>query len=379
MGGENGGRAAAVRGSMKGRTASARERFEFRAARAFAKLPPRAQVRLSRKPAVQIDGLTLDPEIQLSLAMLERRNLPGLETLPVDVARTVVHAQAVMSGGPPVPVGSVRDLKIDGGEGQLGARLYTPDEQGGPHPLLVYYHGGGFVICDLDTHDNVCRLLCKHGGVNVLSVDYRMAPEHPFPAPVEDARAALRWAYEHVSELGADPERIAVGGDSAGGNLATVVCQLAARDGGPAPVFQLLIYPVTDFSVERPSREKFGVGFFLTAAEMNWFNEHYVGSVKADPSDPRLSPILAEDLSGLPPAFVVTAGFDPLRDEGEDYVRALRAAGVPTAHRRFPGLVHAFINWTGISPVSRDAVVELAGSTRAMLSTTAAKVAQTAA
>jgi acetyl esterase len=355
-----------------------RERFEYRTARAMAKLPPRAQVRLSGKPPVMLDGLTLDPEIQLSLAMLERRNLPGLETLPVDVARQVVHAQAVMSGGPPLAIGSVRDLKIDGAAGDLGARYYTPDEGGGPHPLLVYYHGGGFVICDLDTHDAFCRLLCKHAGVNVLSVDYRMAPEHPFPAPVEDARAALRWAYEHASELGADPERVAVGGDSAGGNLATVVCQLAARDGGPAPSFQLLIYPVTDFTASRPSRELFGEGFFLTQAEMDWFNQHYIESVNADPTDPRVSPLMAEDLSGQPPAFVVTAGFDPLRDEGEEFVRALRAAGVPTAHRRFPGLVHAFINWTGISPVSRDAVVELAGATRAMLSTTAAKVAQEA-
>jgi acetyl esterase len=356
-----------------------RQRFEYRTARALALLPPRAQLRLSRKPAVQLDGLTLDPQIQMSLAMMERQNLPGIETLPVDVARQVVHVQAVMSGGPELPVGSVRDIQIDGAEGPIGARYYTPDEPGGPHPLLVYYHGGGFVICDLDTHDAFCRLLCKHAGANVLSVDYRMAPEHPFPAPVEDARAALRWAYEHVGELGADPERIGVAGDSAGGNLATVVCQLAAHDGGPAPVFQLLVYPVTDMTASRPSRELFGEGFFLTQSEMDWFSEHYVESVNADPTDPRLSPLLADDLSGQPPAFIVTAGFDPLRDEGEEYAQALRAAGVPVALRRFSGLIHAFINWTGVSPVSRDAVIELAGATRAMLSTSAAKVAESAA
>jgi acetyl esterase len=364
-----------------GRSASERklrERFEYRAARAFAKLPPRAQVRLSGKPAVQIDGLTLDPEVQLSLAMLERRNLPGIETLPVDVARKVVVAQATLYGGPKLPVGSVRELSIDGAAGPLRARYYTPDEPGGPHPLLVYYHGGGFVICDLDTHDAPCRVLCKHGGVNVLSVDYRLAPEHPFPAAVDDARAALRWAYENAEELGADPQRIAVGGDSAGGNLATVVSHLATHDGGPAPVFQLLIYPVTDFSVERPSRKLFAEGYFLTQAEMDWFNQNYVGSVNADPADPRISPILA-DMSGMPPAYVVTAGFDPLRDEGEEYAQALRAAGVPTALRRFPGLIHAFINSVGVSPVSRDALIEVAGATRAMLSTSAAAVAQTAA
>jgi acetyl esterase len=369
MGGENGGRAAAVRGSMKGRTATARERFEFRAARTLAKLPPRAQVRMSGKPPVTADGNTLDPEIQLSLAMLERRNLPGLETLPVDVARTVVHAQAVMSGGPPVPVGSVRDLKIDGGEGQLGARLYTPDEQGGPHPLLVYYHGGGFTYGDLDTHDGVCRMLCRHAGVHVLAVDYRLAPEDPFPAAVEDARRALAWACERAMLLGADGERIAVGGDSAGGNLAAVVAQLAARDGGPAPALQLLIYPATDFSRRRRSRELFGEGFLLTEAEMDWFERNYLGDDAARKLDPRASPLLAEDLSGLAPAIVVTAAFDPLRDEGEEYASALRAAGTPVALRRFPGFIHAFTGACGVSRACREAVIEIAGATRAMLAT----------
>jgi acetyl esterase len=380
MGGENGGRAAALRGSVSESATSQklRERFEFRAARAFAKLPPKAQVKLSRKPQVEIDNCRLDPEIQLTLSLLERRGLPPIESLPVDVARRVVVAQASLYGGPPLPCGSVRDLTIDGAEGPLKARLYTPDEPGGPHPLLIYYHGGGFVICDLDTHDAPCRVLCKHGGVNVLSVDYRLAPEHPFPAAVDDARAALRWAYEHAEELGADPERIAVGGDSAGGNLATVASQIATHDGGPAPVFQLLIYPVTDMSAERPSRQLFAEGFFLTQSEMEWFSDNYIGS-NADTTDPRMSPILADDLSGLPPAYIVTCGFDPLRDEGEDYAQALRAAGVPTALRRFPGLIHAFINSVGVSPVSRDALIEVAGATRAMLSTTAAKVAQEAA
>jgi acetyl esterase/lipase len=383
MGGENGGRAGALRGPVNGGASASsqklRERFEFRAARAFAKLPPRAQVRLSRKPPVQVGDCRLDPEIQLTLALLERRGLPPIETLPVDVARSVVVAQASLYGGPPLPCGSVRDITIDGAEGPLKARYYTPDEPGGPHPLLIYYHGGGFVICDLDTHDAPCRVLCKHGGVNVLSVDYRLAPEHPFPAAVDDARAALRWAYEHAEELGADPERIAVGGDSAGGNLATVTAQIAARDGGPAPVFQLLIYPVTDMSSERPSRELFAEGFFLTQSEMEWFSDNYIGASNAEVTDPRMSPILADDLSGLPPAYIVTCGFDPLRDEGEDYAQALRAAGVPTALRRFPGLIHAFINSVGVSPVSRDALIEVAGATRAMLSTSAAKVAQQAA
>ena len=378
MGGENGGRAAAVRGARLSRSRSSRpmrERFEFRAARALSALPPRAQLRLSGKPHVHVDGLRLDPEIQLSLAMLERQGAEGLDKLSVPEARKVVQSSARLYGGPPIEVASVRDIQIDGAAGPLRARHYVPDEPGGPHPLLVYYHGGGFVVGDVDTHDAPCRLICRHAGVQVLSVDYRLAPEHPFPAAVDDARAALRWASEHASELGADPERVAVGGDSAGGNLAAVASQLAVHDGGPGASFQLLIYPVTDFTKVRPSRELFAEGFFLTAAEMDWFNSHYVGPSGADPADPRLSPLLVDDLSGLPPAFVVTAGFDPLRDEGEEYAQALREAGVPTALRRFPGLIHAFINSIGVSRVSRDAMIEIAGATRAMLSVQGARVA----
>jgi acetyl esterase len=387
MGGENGGGAGSLRGrgvSTPGNGSSshssrkARERFEFRVARAMSALPPKAQVKLSRKPAVRVDGLTLDPEVQLSLAMLERQGGPPLETLPVDMVRKITHAQACLYGGPEVPVGSVHDITIDGAEGPLRARHYAPAESGGPHPLLIYYHGGGFVICDLDTHDAPCRMLCKHAGVHVLSVDYRLAPEHPFPAGVDDARAALRWSYENAESLGADPGRIAVGGDSAGGNLATVVCQLAVQDGGPAPVFQLLIYPVTDATEVRASRELFAEGFFLTRPLMDWFFANYIGSEDVDPTDPRISPLLAGDLSGLPPAFVVTAGFDPLRDEGEAYAEALRAAGVPVAVRRFEGEIHGFINPVGVSRVGRDAVIEMAGATRALLSTAAASVASSA-
>ena len=376
MGGENGRRAGALRGSMSRSRSSRRmrERFEFRTARALAALPPRAQLRLSGKPAVVLDGLRLDPEIQLSLSMLERQGVDGLDKLSVPEARKVVELQASLYGGPPLEFGSVQDLQIDGAEGTLRARHYVPDEPG-PHPLLVYYHGGGFVVGDVNSHDAPCRLISKHAGVQVLSVDYRLAPEHPFPAPVDDARAALRWACEHASELGADPGRVAVGGDSAGGNLATVAAMLARDDGGPVPAFQLLIYPVTDFTTVRPSREMFAEGFFLTQDEMDWFNSHYVESVNADPADVRLSPLLADDLTGMPPAFVVTAGFDPLRDEGEEYAHALRAAGVPTVLRRFPGLIHAFVNMIGVSRVSRDAMIEIAGATRAMLSVQGARVA----
>ena len=230
-----------------------------------------------------------------------------------------------------MPVASVRDLEIDGGDASvpLRARHYAPPEPGGPHPLLVFYHGGGFLYGDLDTHDGACRILCRHAGAHVLAVDYRLAPEHRFPAAVDDAYAALRWAFANAARLGADPDRIGVGGDSAGGNLAAVTSQLAARDGGPAPALQLLIYPATDMTTRHRSRELFREGFLLTDPEMDWYTDNYLGTARTDAGDPRVSPLLAEDLSGLAPAFIVTAAFDPLRDEGEAYARALQAGGHP--------------------------------------------------
>jgi acetyl esterase len=267
--------------------------------------------------------------------------------------------------GKPTAVGAVADLELDTTVA-LRARHYAPAEAGGPHPLLVYYHGGGFTYGDLDTHDGVCRVLCRHAGAHVLAVDYRLAPEHPFPAAVEDARAALHWAFGHAASLGADPRRIGVGGDSAGGNLSAVVAQLAAHDGGRAPVLQLLIYPATDFTRRHPSRDLFGEGFLLTASEMKWFEANYLGPETTQAGDPRASPLLAEDLSGLAPALVVTAAFDPLRDEGEAYAQALADAGTPATLRRFPGFIHAFVSIAGVSRSSRDALVEIAGATRAM-------------
>jgi acetyl esterase len=267
-------------------------------------------------------------------------------------------------------VGAVQDLELPGGAGRLHARHYAPRELGDPHPLLVFYHGGGFTYGDLDTHDGTCRLLCRHAGAHVLAIDYRLAPENPFPAAVEDARVALAWAWENAAALGADPSRVGVSGDSAGGNLAAVAAQLAARDGGPAPVLQLLIYPATDFTRRRRSRELFGEGFLLTNDEMDWFEANYLGEARTHAGDPRASPLLAQDLSGLAPAFVVTAAFDPLRDEGEEYARALRAAGTPATVRRFPGFIHAFVAAAGVSRPARDAVIEIAGVTRGMFAAT---------
>ncbi len=344
---------------------TARQRAERRAARAMSNLSPRAQVRLSGKPQIRLDDQALDPEMQLTLALLERRGDPPIETLPPAEARRVMRAQATLGGGKGVKVRAVRDLTIDGGAGPLRARHYAPDEPGGPHPLLVFFHGGGFVIGDLESHDSVCRMLCRHAGVHVLAVDYRLAPEHPFPAAIDDGRAALRWAYANAAALGADAGRVAVGGDSAGGNISAVVAQLASRDEGPAPVFQLLIYPGTGGAEPTRSHELFAEGFLLTRSQIAWFVEQYLGD--ADRDDPLMAPLLTEDLSGLPPALVVTAGFDPLRDEGEAYAQALRAAGSLSVLRRFPGLIHGFANACGVSRVSRDALIEIAGASRAML------------
>jgi acetyl esterase len=342
-----------------------REQLEHQLARALAALPPRVQVRMSGKPAVRIDGDTLAPEVQLTLALRERRNEPPLEAVTPAEARLARRRLAAIATGRPAAVGAVRDLEIDA-DVPLRARHYAPEERGGPQPLLVFFHGGGFVFGDLDTHDGVCRLLCRHAGAHVLAIDYRLAPEHPFPAAVEDARAALAWAFANAAELGADERRVGVGGDSAGGTLAAVVSQLAAHDGGPAPVLQLLIYPATHHGGVGRSRELFGEGFLLTNAAIDWFDAHYLGTAGAQGSDPRASPLLADDLSGLAPAFVVTAAFDPLRDEGEAYAEALRAAGTPATLRRFPGFIHAFIGAAGVSRACHDAVVEIAGATRAM-------------
>ena len=345
--------------------ASLPPKLEQWGAQVLGALPPRVQVRLSGKPPVEIDGDMLAPEAQLMLAVLDRRREPRIETLSPADAREARRRLTAAYAGKPVPVRAVEDLEIDAAV-PIRARHYVPPEPGGLHPLLVYYHGGGFTYGDLDTHDGVCRTLCRHAGAHVLAIDYRLAPEYPFPAAVEDARAALHWAAANAGRLGADPGRLGVGGDSAGGNLAAVVSQLAARDGGPAPTLQLLIYPAVDFTTRRRSRDLFGDGFLLTDPEMNWFEDNYLGPGRAHASDPRASPLLAADLSGLAPALVVTAAFDPLRDEGEAYAKALRQAGTPATLRRFPGFTHGFVNAAGVSRTARDGLVEIAGATRTM-------------
>lgn len=340
------------------------ERVQAAALRAALGLPRAVQRRLA--PPARIDGQELDPEVSLTLRLAGTR--PELEDLGVEAARADIRERARIAAGAPIPMAAVRELAVDGAQGPLRARLYVPPSAAGPGPwpLLVYFHGGGWVVCDLDSHDAPCRLLAAGAGVRVLSVDYRLAPEHPWPAAVEDALAAFASAHAQAGELGVDPARIAVGGDSAGGHLSAIVAQQTVAADGPAPCFQLLIYPVTDRVEKSRSYELFREGFFLTEATMDWYWTNFLSgpAADADHADPRISPLRAPDLSGLPPAYVATAGFDPLRDEGEAYAARLREAGVPVALNRHEGLIHGFANALGAGRSCRDAMLAAAGALR---------------
>ena len=343
------------------------DRILFLVAGIVGLLHPRTQRRLAGGKPIEVDGHTLDPSVQLLLELRKRNGAKPWYAHTPEQARRAFAAESRVGALRPLAVGAVRNLTVDGGDGPIPARHYAPPAEGaGSAPLLVYLHGGGFMIGDLDSYDAVCRLLCRHAGVHVLSVDYRLAPEHRFPAAVHDARAALEWAFAHAAELGADPARVAIGGDSAGGNLAATVARLTARDGAPEPAMQLLIYPATDMESQWRSRELFRDGnLLLTTADIDYFEHHYMGETPDE--DPLGSPLLAGDLSNLPPALVATAGFDPLRDEGEAYAKALGDAGSTVILRRFGELLHGFVNLSPINPACHDAMVEIAGVMRGML------------
>ena len=340
---------------------------EHRVVKFLCGLSPGLQRLLFGRPP-ELGGQRLASDIQTLLWLdrlvgdddsAERKSVEETRAERLKEARIVAHR-------PPISMARVEEVAIPGPAGTMGARLYAPVATSEPSPLLVYFHGGGWVIGGLETHDDPCRFLAAHSGARILSVDYRLAPEHPFPAAAEDADAAYEWAAADPERLGADPGRIGVGGDSAGANLAAAAC-LTARDRGlPLPAMQLLIYPVTETAGTARSRRTFGEGFMLTRADMDWFERHYLPP-GADRDDPRVALLGAPDLSGLPPAYVATAGFDPLRDEGEAFAARLREAGVPVALRRHPGLIHTFLNLTAICPAAREAVLEAAGALRMVL------------
>ncbi len=323
---------------------------------------PQPVHRLIGVRAAPSDGVSLHPEAALTLRLLSIAPSSDFESMPLETGRALIDHDAAVLGGAPLPMARVEGVRIPTPSGGIGGRLYVADERDTDR-LLVYFHGGGFVVGSLNSADTVCRFLARHAGVAVLSVDYRLAPEHPFPAAQEDALAAFRFAVDQADAWGHDPQLIAVGGDSAGATIATVLCHDLRASGTRNPVFQLLFYPATDQVGSYPSHEEFAEGFFLTRAQTIWFR----GLVLAghDPADPRVSPQLAEDLTGLPRAYIAVAGFDILRDEGEAYARRLAQSGVPVALRRHEGLMHSFVNATGVSSACREAFVEACGALRA--------------
>ena len=283
----------------------------------------------------------LHPQARALLDLMERNGIPPVHTLSAADARRFYRERRALTqpDAPALPV--VRDLSADGPAGPIPLRLYRPAADG-TLPVLLYFHGGGWVIGDLDTHDVLCRQLALGAGCAVVAVDYRMGPEHRFPAAVDDCLAATRWVGANAAALGVDPSRLAVGGDSAGGNLAAVVA-IAARDaGGPPIAYQLLIYPATDQRRVAPSHTTNAQGYLLTADSMRYYHDHYIDDPKHD-LDWRASPLLAPDLSGLPPALVLVAGYDPLRDEGVQYAQKLTEAGVRTALVSFERQIHGFV------------------------------------
>ncbi|SHE65947.1 alpha/beta hydrolase [Streptoalloteichus hindustanus] len=337
-------------------------RWRALATRGLLNLPVPLLRLLAGRP-IRVDGQVMAPSAQLVLRLQWLMNTGFEATRPAPLARTDFGHLTQMLNAAWRSSTRRRELTIPGPRGPIGAALYEPADLPTGSPLLVFFHGGGWVVGDLDSHDVVCRFLAEHGELRVLAVDYRMAPEHRFPAAVEDAEAAFRHAVDHAEEWGADPDAVAVGGDSAGGNLSAAISVLTSRSEGPRPAFLLLLYPALDATRVRPSRRLFAEGFFLGERQITWFLEHYAPDRSAL-SDPRLSPLLADDLSGLPPTYVATAGFDPLRDEGEEFAERLREAGVPAVVRRHRGLFHGFANTLGVDPNARDAMVEAVGALR---------------
>ncbi|GAA1503784.1 alpha/beta hydrolase [Nocardioides humi] len=337
---------------------SVRTAVESRALSTLMGLPTKAQQALTRR-ALVLDGQTLAPDLQLMLLLQRLARTGDLAGEGVRRGRAAMRENAVLVGGRQ-PIGSVRDLDVAG----LPARLYVPSRPSGSG-LLIFFHGGGFLYGDLVSHDAPCRVLAEESGVRVLSVEYRVGPEAAFPAAFDDAEAALRWAYEHADSLGADPDRIGVGGDSAGGNLAAWTAIAAARAGLPL-AFQLLVYPCTDADRATDSLRLFGEGLYLTAESIASFNDIYLPRPE-DRVDERMNLLDVALPEGLAPAYVATAGFDPLRDEGEAYARRMVEAGAEVELRRYVDQIHGFLNIVGVGRSSRAAVREIAAGLRAGL------------
>lgn len=303
--------------------------------------------------------MPLDPQAHRVIEAMAALNLkPVEESTPAEARESIRTRTAAL--GPFPDVAAVVDHRVPVSGGEITVRAYSPDGPG-PHPALVYYHGGGWVIGDLYTHDGLCRSITNAARCAVLSVDYRLAPESKYPVAVEDSYAALLWIVANAERLGIDRRRMAVGGDSAGGNLATVMALMARDRTGPRLALQVLIYPVTDHDLDTRSYRENATGYILTREGMRWFWNHYLAS-EAQGREPYASPLRAASLAGLPPALVITAEYDPLCDEGEAYAARLRDAGVPVTLTRYPGMFHGFVRLTNVLDKARTALDEIASS-----------------
>ena len=307
----------------------------------------------------------LHPEAAAFLEQIARQKAHSIETLPLDVVRRAALVGGHLSADAP-SLAKIENLSIKRPDGtSLPIRIYVPLGTG-PFASCLYFHGGGWVLNSIDTHDELVRRLAAESRCVFVNVDYRLAPEHKYPAAAEDAWTALNWVHENSSLIGCDPNRIAVAGDSAGGNLATVVCLMTRDRGGPRVSFQALIYPIVDCDFDRPSYHKNAEGYFLTRREMLWFWNHYVTSPE-QMHEPFASPLRATSLRGLPPALILTAEYDPLCDEGEAYAEAMRNAGIHVTLHRYEGMIHAFVRRTAQFEAARSAIREIGAQLKAAL------------
>jgi len=312
--------------------------------------------------------MPLDPLVKAFLDQMAAAPGPKMSEVGAAVARETFVGYMQLLGPKDVPVGKTENLTVPGPAGPIPIRVYTPVAAGrDPMPALIFYHGGGFVIGSVETHDGLCRKMANEGGFRVISVDYRLAPEHKFPAALDDAFAALSWVGENAADIGVDANRIAVGGESAGGALAAEVAQMAKLKGGLNIACQMLLFPVTQVGEVTRSLREFAVGYFLDKDTLDWFYKSYLPS-GADTSDPRISPLRANDFSGLPPAYVMLGGYDPLHDEGAQYAEKLRTAGVKVTVADYPGMVHCFIYMQSILPQAHEALASASKAVGAILS-----------
>jgi len=307
---------------------------------------------------IRLGSRTMDPKAQIVGEFVKSVRVPGFYP-PLPELRQQLRTMVMLMDEPAPALARVEDISIPGPAGEIPARVYADSVGGDPLPTAAYFHGGGWVQGDLETHHGLCARLAKHAGVLVVAIDYRLAPEHKFPAAVDDCLAAYRWLRAHGRDIDADTARVAVAGDSAGGNLSAVVSQLAASGGTPVPTCQVLIYPAVDFSLETDSHRELAEGHVIPRDRILWYSEQYLRS-EADKTDLRAAPLRAQSLAGQPPALIVTAGFDPLRDEGKAYGDRLRKEGVDVVYREYPGEIHAFVSLTKAIPQGMAATLEIA-------------------